>query len=58
VPGQSVANPLGPMARARYNRKPLNCKRWPGTGPQQMLEAQEVLRHVPVSKRDPNAGID
>ena len=58
VPRQGVANPLRSVARVRHNRKPLNCKRRPGAVTQQMLEAPEVPRHVPVSKRESNAGID
>jgi hypothetical protein len=58
VPGQDVANPLRAVARARHNRKPIERKGWPGTVTQQMLQALEVPRHVPVSKRDPNACIN
>ena len=58
VPKQDVANPLRAVIRARYDRKPIERKGWPGAVTQQMLEAPELPRHVPVSKRDPNACID
>ena len=50
VPGQDVANPLRAVASARHNRKPIERKRRPGTVTQQMLQALEVPRHLPVSR--------
>ena len=58
VPGQGVANSFGSVDRARHDRKPIQRKHWPGTVTQQIFQALEVLRHVPISKRDPNTRID
>ena len=51
----------GRKRRERVGSRGESCpprKGWPGEGTQQMFQALEVPRHVPVSKRDPNAGID
>ena len=36
--GQGIANPLGAVARAEYDRQPLSRKRRPGTVAQQILK--------------------
>ena len=58
VSGQHIADASDAAVGVADHGEPLECKRGPGTVPQEMLERLKVARHVAVEERDPDTRVD